>query len=253
MLRLHYCHGLESGPQGHKVKSLLKWAESVVCPDMEMSLANPLKRNSILRSLGQAMVTSWPSEWASVAFSLSLERCAQAQRDALELTTDVLVGSSWGGAVALKLLADRSYRGPAVLLCPAYRAAEHWVALSEPNICNGRRWPQVLPRSRTISAARAHAGSSQQLWSHSQCRNCPCFAVQQVAALSTETKARCLIVHGTADATIPVDDSRSLSRETGIRLLEVDGGSHGLGAIVRDGRLREYIEAVASGDTSKIQ
>ena len=127
-LRLHYCHGLESGPGGYKVRAMQEWAASVSCVDQEMSLANPLKRNSIVRSLAATLLTSWPSDWASTAFSKSLEQCAQVQRIALASgeRPDVLVASSWGGAVALKLLADGSFIGPSVLLCPAYRAPEHW-------------------------------------------------------------------------------------------------------------------------------
>ena len=110
------------------MRMMREWAASVTCVDQEMSLANPLKRNSIVRSFGFALISSWPSEWASTAFSTSLEQCAQVQRDALAACDhpDVLVASSWGGAVALKLLADGSFSGPSVLLCPAYRAPEHW-------------------------------------------------------------------------------------------------------------------------------
>ena len=80
-----------------------------------------------------------------------------------------------------------------------------------------------------------------------------CIAtVECVGALDAAVKARCVIVHGTADTTIPIEDSRTLSRETGIQLVEVEGGTHGLGVIVRDGRLRHFIETVASSNASKI-
>ena len=52
-------------------------------------------------------------------------------------------------------------------------------------------------------------------------------------------------MHGTADETVPVDDSRALSEATGIALELIDGGSHGLGAILGDGRLVEFMRRVA--------
>ena len=48
-----------------------------------------------------------------------------------------------------------------------------------------------------------------------------------------------------ADETVPLEDSRRLAEATGIALQLVDGGSHGLGAIVRDGRLVEWLRRVA--------
>jgi hypothetical protein len=170
-LRLHYCHGLESGPQGYKVQSMMAWA-TVVCPDQEMSLFNPLKANSIVRSLASSLFTTKPADWASQAFCSSLERCAQVQRDALAADTDVLVASSWGGAVALKLLADGSYSGPAVLMCPAYRAAESWAAafgverLREETTADGAR---DEPMAVSIATLRARTHSARRLaqWSES--------------------------------------------------------------------------------------
>ena len=40
--------------------------------------------------------------------------------------------------------------------------------------------------------------------------------------MPAERKARCLLVHGTADDTVPVrrEDSRAIAQATGIRLLE---------------------------------
>lgn len=119
MVRVLYCHGLESGPHGYKVEAMRAWAETVTCADQEMSLINPLKRHSIVRSLAAVLFDEGPSGWLPAAFQRSLEKCAQLQREALSSCgrVDVLVGSSWGGAVALKLLADGGYAGPSVLLC----------------------------------------------------------------------------------------------------------------------------------------
>jgi pimeloyl-ACP methyl ester carboxylesterase len=210
-LSVHFAHGLESGPQAYKVQTLREWAD-VTCLDMEMSLWNPLQANSLVRSLAAAMFTAWPSEWRAAAATRSLEGCIAVHESALSgagaSSSDVLLGSSWGGAVALRLLADGIYTGPAVLLCPAHRLID-----------------SHAPALREATTA----------------------AISRLAALPATRRARMLIIHGTADTTVPLADSRELSAATGIRLVEVEGGSHSLSAICRDGRLRQYLEAVVQG------
>ena len=123
-----------------------------------------------------------------------LVACADVQRHALKRASpDILFSSSWGSAVALKLLADRDFDGPAVLLCPAHR-----VLLDE-------RDADDLER--------------------------------RVAALPKHVKRSCVLVHGTADATVDVSHSKALSETAGIDLVLVDGGSHGLGKPTADGTL----------------
>ena len=53
--------------------------------------------------------------------------------------------------------------------------------------------------------------------------------------MPAERKAQCLLVHGTADDTVPLDDSRAIAQATGIRLECVEGGSHSLTSLVTDG------------------
>jgi allantoin racemase len=214
--RVLYCHGLESGPRGFKVLEMGRQGLVVTAPDMQMSLFNILQKNSLVRSLlsPRALLTRWPSSWLSGAFDDSFAACVSVQREALHQSKgafDVLVGSSWGGAVAAALLADgSSWLGPAVLLCPALFEKE-------------RRSGGSLDAS--LSADSIVAG---------------------LAAMPADRKARCLLVHGTADETVPVDDSRAIARATGIRLELVEGGSHGLSSIVRDGRLAQFILQCAS-------
>ncbi len=57
--RVLFMHGLESGPGGSKARYLCKHV-SVLCPSMEMSAYNPLRRNSpsrhVLAYLAAALV-----------------------------------------------------------------------------------------------------------------------------------------------------------------------------------------------------
>jgi predicted esterase len=85
-LRVQFIHGLESSPQGTKAQLFAKY----------FTASTP------------AMDTS------------NFEACVGVQAAALrELRPDVLIGSSFGGAVAVALLQRGSWRGPTLLLAPA--------------------------------------------------------------------------------------------------------------------------------------
>lgn len=204
MLHLHYCHGLESGPGGYKVRSLQRWAQ-VTVPDQQMSLYNPMRRNSVLRSLLRQLPRR-PHRAVSVLDSL--DACVQVQVNAMSYP-DVLIGSSWGGLVAAVLIAEGLWTGPAVLLCPALRLME-------------RRFPTLSEGARSAGALTS-----------------------AMALLPDAARSQICVVHGSVDQVVPLVDSIELCDRTGFRLERVDGGTHGLGSIADDGRLRAFIESVA--------
>lgn len=204
-LRLHYCHGLESGPNGYKARSLREWAE-VTVPNQQMSLWDLRKSNSVARN----WVRQLPRRpRAHKAVLLSLASCVQVHINTMD-APDVLIGSSWGGLVASVLLADRVWEGPTVLLCPAVWTME-------------RKFPQMRESPRA-----AHR------------------IFDALAGLPARTRDQIVLVHGTADTVVPLSDSQRLAREAGLKLVEVDGGSHGLSAIVQNGQLRDLVEDVAA-------
>ena len=85
-LRVHFIHGLEGSPTGAKASFLAEHFDSVA-PPMDTS---------------------------------NLERAIETQAQAIrDRKPDVLVGSSFGGAIAVALLDRGAYRGPTVLLAPA--------------------------------------------------------------------------------------------------------------------------------------
>ena len=108
-VRILYAHGLEAGPGGFKVRALGAWAD-VNAPNMEVSLYNPFPANSLLRNYVLGGFDAGAAARASLAGCVAIQERALA---AGAHTCDVLVASSWGGAVALALLASGSWAGPA--------------------------------------------------------------------------------------------------------------------------------------------
>lgn len=75
--RVHFCHGLESGPFGFKFRKLSEAFSTVSAPDMHMSLWNPLQCNSAVRNM---LRLRSPAE----ALADSFEACVEVQRQALQ-------------------------------------------------------------------------------------------------------------------------------------------------------------------------
>jgi hypothetical protein len=155
-LRVHFIHGLESSPQGAKARFFAEHFDAVT-PSMDTS---------------------------DFDASVAVQARALADRP-----PDVLVGSSFGGAVAVELVARGAWRGPTLLLAQA------------------------------------------------------AFKLGRARALAPGVPV--LLVHGTRDEVIPVEDSRALAG-TGtpaiVRLLEVDD-DHRLQTLVDSGRLAELVRA----------
>lgn len=85
-VRVQFIHGLEGSPQGSKARLFAEHFDTIT-PEMDTS---------------------------------SFEGSVHAQAAALsEFHPDILVGSSFGGAVAVELLARRHWQGPTMLLAQA--------------------------------------------------------------------------------------------------------------------------------------
>mmetsp|Transcript_22898 Transcript_22898/g.64315 ORF Transcript_22898/g.64315 Transcript_22898/m.64315 type:complete len:234 (-) Transcript_22898:303-1004(-) len=119
-LRVLFCHGLESGPTGKKVRHLEVHFAEVRCADMGMSLYSLGKENSLTRSFFPTFWQTSPWQWGAAAAEDSLTRCLEIQRAAIaDFNPDVVVGSSWGGGIALLALAEGLWSGPTVAIAPA--------------------------------------------------------------------------------------------------------------------------------------
>jgi pimeloyl-ACP methyl ester carboxylesterase len=211
--RVLFVHGLESGPNGYKVRELRAQGMEVVACDMHGSLWDVRRANSIARrmlDIPSRLFRHWPWRWLASSIDDAFEGCLNVQRAALLAqaeAVDVLIGSSWGGAVAAALLAEGSWSGPTILLCPALQA-------------KGRLF-----------------GSESELFSADA-------VTARLARLPAALKARCLLVHGDCDTTVPLSDSQALAESTSIALEVIPGGDHTLRLLLPDGRLARMVQGV---------
>lgn len=158
-LRVLFVHGLESGPNGPKVGALQKAGFEVAAEFMHMSVMRLDRKNSVSRQLlrlrevramaalvavglggprwvvGQRVATlAAAGLWLGVrrkvlrakAVAKSFDACVAIQKEAVARhRPDIIVGSSWGGAVTAELLLQGCHSGPALLLAPAiHRVAQ---------------------------------------------------------------------------------------------------------------------------------
>ena len=150
MTTVLFIHGLESGPQGRKSRALTEAGFKVVAVQMPSS-QRAILRDPLVVTVGVALVASLamaamagllPFLATVLVCALALttarplitrrmwHRSLSVQRHALaENAIDVVVGSSFGGAVALELVSRGEWKGPTVLLCPAQRllASRAWL------------------------------------------------------------------------------------------------------------------------------
>jgi pimeloyl-ACP methyl ester carboxylesterase len=142
MTTVLFIHGLESGPRGKKAVALEAAGFTVVAGQMPCSrkaiLRDPVVIALLLTAVGVLIAASMQGVLGFmitvIAYSV-LQRFVQPllmrrmfrRSVAVQLALlsanqiDVVAGSSFGGAVALELLASGAWKGPTVLMCPAHR------------------------------------------------------------------------------------------------------------------------------------
>jgi len=136
-----YVHGLESGPQGRKAQHLARAGFTVVSEQMPCGRARAVRDPVVLAGAASAVAVVAGGAVVGGGFGLVVgavvvglsapfvpsrlmrrivRRSVEVQARALAAhRIDVVVGSSFGGAVALELLLRGLWSGPTVLLCPA--------------------------------------------------------------------------------------------------------------------------------------
>ncbi len=149
-LRVLFMHGLESSPYSKKYHQLRQAGFDVMCVDMAvwlLPLRKPRTVKHLLACIGVALVLAayagvmiWlfaTARWIGglvmlvcgvsggwVGFrcilQLIIRKCIKLQLKAMrEFEPDVIVGLSFGGALATYLLLRQDWNGPTLLMCPA--------------------------------------------------------------------------------------------------------------------------------------
>ena len=151
-----YLHGLESGPGGRK-GAWLSQHHGAYAVDLDTRHA----RGSFQRALAAGVL--WGHQWPEIEedFRVPLERA----RAAITPATQVIVGSSFGGAVLTRLVDEGSWRGPSLLIASAglKLTGKDRLPESAPMILLHGRRDAVIPLddARTIAAK---SGPNVTLW-----------------------------------------------------------------------------------------
>lgn len=202
-----FLHGLESGPGGRKARYLQgKYPSKTRVPDLQMSLWRLDRANSIFRNAlrlacrrPSLLLTNWNGLLKAAALE-SLAKCAdvavQEIRNSVDRPPQLVVGSSWGGAVALLLLARGDWKGPTLLLAPALKKLLLMDGSNDDDTTRQqiKSWYEAIKSNRTDVAQRS----------------------------------KIVVVHGDRDDTVSLEDSKELCEATGAELIIVPGGDHSL-------------------------
>lgn len=243
-----FLHGLESGPGGSKARYLQKHfgADRVRAPDLEMSSWDPRRSNSFTRTaLRSAASLRGCAEIAlrQIAVDYPLGHppqpddasgCASKRQEDVASGIDfqaveqslVIVGSSWGGAVAVKLVEEFGVRPKAlVLMAPALgcKAPTGWLSMF--GFAYSWLLPDWLPTTLLEPSSEVAGGGG--------------------------AGGKVLLFHGTDDDTVPVARSRELKRTFDhIQYVEIAGGDHRLNAAMLEAteiQEGERVEAYPDG------
>lgn len=229
-----FLHGLESGPNGRKARELRRALgatreATVLSPYLEAGTWQPDRSNSIARRAFAALTNApWlalrPDRLLNTAIRDALEACAEIARqcgprpESFSPASTTLVGSSWGGAVALWMLAqggednDNVALAHVVLIAPALERAL------------GAIESELLYRK--VRERRLRLGDAAGV---------------------------VVVVHGTDDDTVSYEDSVRLCETLGVDLISVPGGDHRLNeALLGDGMLVRLVrEALARRSSAR--
>lgn len=154
--RVLFVHGLESGPHGRKARLLAEAGFEVVSERMPCRPADVARDPIVIVGALAALITAIEATLAAGLLGLALAlvigaalapqaraliaarvlaRSVEVQRALLARgPVDVVVGSSFGGAVSLELLRGGAWTGPTVLLCPAHVLIAHRARRPAPSL-----------------------------------------------------------------------------------------------------------------------
>lgn len=205
-ISINFIHGLESGPMGTKHRWFINkfGIKNTTCLDMKTSLCRLDKSNSVLGNIIKNIKKNGFENLIEQSVEDSFQSCVDIQSHYLKNhSIDLIVGSSWGGAIATELISSGSWNGPTVFLAPSYE-----------------KYMNQCGKQHLISETYQKIND----------------------LLNSETKKKCFIVHGTNDKVIPIEHSRNMSQQTKIPLFEIENGDHSLNNYILKPTINENYE-----------
>ena len=255
-LKILYIHGLESGPRGTKV-GMLKSDFDVYAPDMHMSVLKCSRKNSFLRKalyqhslpfiisiiilsfaiagdgyytyilygifgLYVLILIIFRNRFKGFIVSSSLNGCLKIQKLAIdEYKPDLIVSSSWGGAIAFEILKQNIWNGPMILICPAF--------LNVKSICYGKR-------IHYSNLALLENNNNEQS-----------RFIKDMLTISTKCNAddkKWIIYHGCNDQTVNIKDSKWIvsCNPDKFELFQIEDENHRMNKWVGSNKLNEAVK-----------
>eukprot|EP01083_Nonionella_stella_P004395 12700_1 len=266
-LRVIFMHGLHSEAQGPKYHALNREfvVASIQMPIKELSsiAMNPYKMMmaaiivfavlvfcifsyfTFRRSLTMLSVATFyltVATYFGVRFAyrravlFAFGPCVRLQSRIIEeFRPDVVVGSSFGGAVAAECVQQGFWSGPTLLLAPACSKVATRLGHSEPSV--------TARHNRKSENSHKNGDSDHKDRDHSDhsAEDCTSPRLEHEPVTS-------LVIHGSKDDVIPVRESEKLVKDTllhgGRCKLHIVDDNHRLQKVVNDGRLNAYVREV---------
>mmetsp|Transcript_51288 Transcript_51288/g.75032 ORF Transcript_51288/g.75032 Transcript_51288/m.75032 type:complete len:265 (+) Transcript_51288:38-832(+) len=194
-----FLHGLESGIHGSKARHLVEsFPGACTVPDLEMSLLNWRKRNSAIRNFGN--------------LDRSMDGCVTVAADECNRVNQengssklLVIGSSWGGAVALKCVERGLIKPDKMLLLAPALSATGWLG----------SW--LWPSWEVDSTCFNYLNGTERDYVPGSGDDKGLFLKKPI-----------VVLHGTNDDTVPISSSESFSAQNPnfVEFHAIEGADH---------------------------
>jgi pimeloyl-ACP methyl ester carboxylesterase len=207
-IRLAHFHGLQSSPNSHKAQAfrqcLARYQLELLVPDLRQPDFSHL---------------SLRATYAHLERELDLRTASGQEHDAQDVQRWILIGSSLGGHLAARLAERFSHQiSGLLLLCPALDLKSLWDRALSAKVREKWRMDGSMPLADSSGELQPfHYGFYEEVQ-------------HEPSALDPQVPTR--VIHGRADLTVPIEDSRAFVAKSAMRSLEEVEDDHALAAHV---------------------
>lgn len=178
------------------------------------------------------------------ALKRSFEQCCNVQTKVIKENNykfDLVIGSSWGGAIACHLIKTNVWQGPTIVLCPAYKKVMDMIAYTQ---CKSRCLHNQDDHD-TNSYAKFDSNNVNKRGGELG-KSVGDYNYNSIMSNGKNSKInKWLIVHGKNDQTVPYQDSVLLQQlnPDKFELKLIENESHRMKTFAGSGQLFETIES----------